>query len=101
MKNFVNFNINGKLFDSKFCNMIEGIEKEGCILRKNFKRLKTIETNLKFFQCAKWISEIYICYDEFYPNFDTEDPLDFPFAKNEKQFQAAVTNIILQIQEDL
>lgn len=99
MEDFVSFNINGKDFESKFYNMVEGIEEEYRILRKNFERLEAIEPNPKSFEFAKWISKIYLCCEEFYLDFDPKDPPDFPFAKNEKQLQDAVANIIPQIQK--
>jgi hypothetical protein len=89
------------IVDSKFCKMVEGIKEECSIVRKNFKRLKTLEPNPKSFEFAKWTSEIYLCCDEFYPDFDPKDPPDFSFAKNEEQFRATVANIMPQIQECL
>jgi len=99
IKDFLSFKIDGKKFESKFCNMVEAIEKECRLLRKNYKKLKTIQPNSRSFEFAKWISEIYLYCDKFYPYFDEKDPPDFPFAKNEKQFRDAVTDILPQIQK--
>jgi hypothetical protein len=53
------------------------------------------------FEFAKWISEIYLYCDEFYSDFDEKNLPDFPFAKNEKQFRDALTDIFPQIQKYL
>ena len=97
IEDFLSFKINGEKFESKFCSIVEAIEKECLLLTKNYERLKTIEPNPISFEFAKWISEIYLCCDEFYPDFDEKDPPDFPFAKNEEQFRDAVTDIFPQI----
>jgi len=99
IEDFLSFKINGEKFESKFCSIVEAIEKECLLLTKDYERLKTIEPNPISFEFAKWISEIYLCCDEFYPDFDEKDPPDFPFAKNEEQFRDAVTNIFPQIQK--
>ena len=57
------------------------------------------DSNSNSFEFAKWISEIYLCYDEFYPDFDEKNPPDFPFAKNEENFRNAVRDIFLEIQK--
>jgi hypothetical protein len=99
IQDFLSFKINGKKFESKFSSMVEAIEKECLLLAKNDERLKNINPSAISFRFAKWISEIYLCCDEFYPDFDEKDLPDFPFAKNEEDFRNAVTDIFSQIQK--
>ena len=99
IEDFLNFKINGKIFESKFCSMVETIEKDYLLLIKNYESLKDIKPSAISFDFAKWISEIYLCCDEFYPDFDEKDPPDFPFAKNEEDFRNAVAEISTQIQK--
>lgn len=54
--------------------------------------LETIKPSSISFEFARQISKIYLCCDEFYPDFDKNDPSDFPFAKNEEDFQNAVAD---------
>jgi hypothetical protein len=79
IEDFLSFKINGQNFESKFSNNIKpsGIS----------------------FEFAKWVSEIYLCCDEFYPDFDEKDLPDFQFAKNEEDFRNAVSNIFPQIEK--
>ena len=99
IEDFLSFKINGKTFESKFCSMVEAIEKKCRLLTKNYEMLKNIKPSSISFEFAKWISEIYLCCDEFYPDFDEKDPPDFPFAKNEEDFRNAVADIFPQIQK--
>ena len=99
IKDFLNFKIDGEEFDKKFCSMVEAIEKKCLLLTKNYEMLKNIKPSSISFEFAKWISEIYLCCDEFYPDFDEKDPPDFPFAKNEEDFRNAVADIFPQIQK--
>ena len=79
--------------------MVEAIEKKCLLLTKNYEMLKNIKPSPISFGFAKWISEIYLCCDEFYPDFDKKDPPDFSFAKNEEDFRNAVADIFPQIQK--
>ena len=99
IEDFLSFKINGKTFESKFCIMVEAIEKKCRLLTKNYEMLKNIKPSSISFDFAKWISEIYLCCDEFYSDFDEKDPPDFPFAKNEEDFRNAVADIFPQIQK--
>lgn len=91
--------MDGKEFDSEFCSLVETIEKECGLLTKNYERLKKIKPNSISFGFAKWISEIYLCCDEFYPDFDENDPPDFLFAKNEEDLREAVKDILPQMRK--
>jgi len=99
IEDFLSFKINGKKFESKFSSMVEAIEKKCLLLAKNYEMLKNIKPSAISFGFGKWVSEIYLCCDEFYPDFDEKDLLDFPFAKNEEDFRNAVTDIFPQIQK--
>ena len=47
-----------------------------------------------------WISEIYLyCSDDFIANFNEQDRIDFPFAKDEKQLREAVAKLLPEIQK--
>jgi hypothetical protein len=99
IEDFLSFKINGQNFESKFSNMVEAIEKKCRFLSKNHERLKNIKPSGISFEFAKWVSEIYLCCDEFYPDFDEKDLPDFQFAKNEEDFRNAVSNIFPQIEK--
>lgn len=99
MNDFLSFKITGKIFDSNFCNMVKAIEKESRLVIKNYEILKNVKPSSISFDFTKWISEIYLCCDEFYPDFDEKNPPDFPFAKDEEDFRNAVTDIFPQIQK--
>ena len=45
--------------------------------------LKDIKPSSISFDFGQLISEIYLCCDEFYPDFDKNDPPEFTYAKNE------------------
>lgn len=99
IEDFLSVKIDGKTFESKFSSLVEAIEKKCLLLTKNYEILKNIKPSSISFEFAKWISEIYLCCDEFYPDFDEKDSPDFPFAKNEEDFRNAVADIFPQIQK--
>ena len=43
IEDFLSFKINGKTFESKFCSMVEAIEKKCRLLTKNYEMLKNIK----------------------------------------------------------
>jgi len=71
IEDFLSFKINGKKFESKFCSMVEAIEKKCLLLTKNYEMLKNIKPS----------------------------PISFEFAKNEEDFRNAVADIFPQIQK--
>ena len=99
IENFLSFKINGKTFESQFSSMVQAIEKKCRLVTKNYEMLKNTKPSSVSFEFAKWISEIYLCCEEFYPDFDKKDPPDFLFAKNEEDFQDAVADIVSQIKK--
>jgi hypothetical protein len=46
-----------------------------------------------------WISEIYLCCNEFYPTFKEEERAEIPFAKTEEQLRDAVKNLLPEIKK--
>ena len=99
MKNFVDLKIDGKQFVSQFDKLHRSTEKVVKILKTDLKQLNTFELNPKSFGFTQWTSEIDIACDEFYPDFEPQDQIDFPFARDEENFRTFVANIIPQIQK--
>lgn len=82
-----------------FVISLKQLKKKCFLLTKDYEILKNIKPSSISFEFAKWISEIYLCCDEFYPDFNEKDPPDFAFAKNEEDFRNAVADIFPQIQK--
>ena len=99
IKDFLNFKIDGKKFDNKFSKMVRVIEKKSRLLSKNYEELKRIEPNSMSLEFGTWISEIYLCCNEFYPTFKEEERAEIPFAKTEEQLRDAVKNLLPEIQK--
>lgn len=95
---FLNFKIDGKEFDYKFSKMVRAIEEKSSLLLKDYEELKLIEPNSQSIGFATWISEIYLCCNEFYSDFDEEeDRAQIPFGKTEEQLQNAIKNLLPEI----
>jgi len=73
IKDFLNFKIDGKEFDNKFSKMVTVIEKKSRLLSKNYEELKRIEPSTMSLGFGTWISEIYLCCNEFYSDFNEEE----------------------------
>lgn len=99
MKNFVDLKINGKQFVSQFNKLYRSNQEAVKILKTDLKQLNTFETNPKSFGFTEWISEIDLACDEFYPDFQPQDQVEFAFARDEENFRTFVADIILQIQQ--
>ena len=69
------------------------------ILRTDLKKLNTFELNPKSFGFTEWTSEIDFACDEFYPDFQPQDQVEFAFARDEENFRTFVANIIPEIQK--
>lgn len=94
MKSFVDLKIDGKQFVSQF-NKLHGSNQEGVkILKTDLKQLNTFELNPKSFGFTEWTSEIDLACDEFYPDFQPQDQVEFAFARDEENFRTFVANII-------
>jgi hypothetical protein len=100
IKDFLNFKIDGKEFDNKFSKMVTVIEKKSRLLSKNYEELKRIEPSSMSLGFGTWISEIYLCCNEFYSDFnEEEDRTQIPFAKTEEQLRHAVKSLFPEIQK--
>ena len=99
MKSFVDLKIDGKQFVSQF-NKLHGSNQEAVkILKTDLKQLNTFELNPKSFGFTEWTSEIDLACDEFYPDFQPQDQVEFAFARDEENFRTFVANIIPEIQK--
>lgn len=78
--------------------MIRVIEKKSRLLSKNSEELKRIEPNSMSLEFGTWISEIYLCCNQFYPSFKEAERAEIPFAKTEEQLWDAVKNLLPEIQ---
>jgi len=100
IKDFLNYKMDGKEFDKKFSKMVTVIEKKSRLLSKNYQELKCIEPSSMSLGFGTWISEIYLCCNEFYSDFnEEEDRIQIPFAKTEEQLRDAVKSLFPQIQK--
>ena len=97
MKSFVDLKINGEQFVSQFEKLHGSNEEAIKILKTNLKQLKTFEPNSKSFGFTEWTSEIDLACDEFYPDFQPQDQVEFAFARDEENFRTFVANIIPKI----
>jgi hypothetical protein len=100
IKDFLNYKIDGKEFDNKFSKMVTVIERKSSLLSKNYQELKCIEPSSMSLGFGTWISEIYLCCNEFYSDFnEEEDRAEIPFAKTEEQLRDAVKSLFPEIQK--
>jgi hypothetical protein len=100
IQDFLSFKINGNKFESKFSSLVEAIEKDCRLLAENYERLKNINPSAISFEFAVWISEIYLCCEEFNPDFnEEEDRTRTTFAKTEEQLRDAVKSLFPEIQK--
>jgi len=98
IKDFLNYKIDGKEFDKKFSKMVTGIEKKSSLLFKNYEELKFIEPSPRSFGFGTWISEIYLCCNEFYEDYHLNEGED-PALKTEEQLLDAVKSLFPEIQK--
>jgi len=99
MKNFVDLKIDGKQFVSQFDNLHRSNEEAVKTLETDLKQLTSFEINSKSFGFTEWTSEIDLGCDEFYPDFEPQDQVEFAFARDEENFRTFVADIIPQIQK--
>ena len=99
MKNFVDLKIDGKQFVSQFDKLHRSNEEAVKTLETDLKQLATFEINSKSFGFSEWTSEIDLGCDEFYPDFEPQDQVEFAFARDEENFRTFVADIIPQIQK--
>ncbi len=98
IKDFLNSKIDGKEFDKKFSKMVTVIEKKSSLLSKNYEELKCIETSPRSIGFGRQISEIYLCCNEFYEDYDLTERED-PALKTEEQLRNAVKSLFTEIQK--
>lgn len=98
IEDFLNYKIDAKKFDNKFSKMVNTIEDESRSLTKNYEMLKEIRPNSASFEFAKWISEIYLCCNEFYEDYYLMER-DDPAIKSDEQLRSAVTTLYTEIQK--
>ena len=89
---FLNYKIDGKEFDEKFSKMVRRIEEK---IPKNSQELKRIEFDSRSLGFEIFISEIYLCCEEFYAPNEGEDPA----LKTEEELRDAVKNLLTYIQK--
>ncbi len=100
IKDFINSKIEGKEFDQKFSEMVTVSEENYRLLSQNYEELKRIKPSSMSLEFETWISEIYLCCNEFYPSFkEEEDRIEIPFAKTEEQLRDAVKSLFPKIQK--
>jgi len=76
------------------------LKKKSSLLFKNYEELKFIEPSPRSFGFGTWISEIYLCCNEFYSDFnEEEDRKQIPFGKTEEQLLDAVKSLFPEIQK--
>ncbi len=98
IKDFLNFKMDGKSFDEKFSKMVRVIEEKFKLLLKNYEELKRIHPIPKSSGFADLISEIYLCCDEFYEDYDLNEGED-PALKTEEQLRDAVKSLFPEIKK--
>ena len=98
IKNFLNSKIDAKEFDKKFSKMVTVIEKKCRLLIKNYEELKFTKPNPRSLGFGTWISEIYLCCNEFYEDYDLNEGED-PALKTEEQLRDAVKSLFPEIQK--
>lgn len=100
IKDFLSLRINAKEFEIKFCDLVKLNEKISTSISRNEEKLEQFMPNYKSYGFGAWISEIYLyCSDDFISNFNEQDSIDFPFAKNEKQLREAVAKFLPEIKK--
>lgn len=100
IEKFLNSKIDGEEFENKFLKIFTVIEDEHRRLERNYEELKLIEPNLMSLGFGEWISEIYLCCNEFYSDFNEEkDRIQIPFGKTEEQLREAVRSLLPEIQK--
>lgn len=99
MKNFVKFEITGEEFVNQFTKLHELNEKTINNIEADIEKLKLIEPNPKCFGFTEWTSEIDLGCDEFYPDFEPQDKVEFSFARDEENLRTFVADILPQIQK--
>ena len=99
MKNFVDLKIDEKRFVSQFGKIHRANQDAVKVLKTNLRKLNTFQPNSKSFEFTEWTSEIELGRDEFYPDFEPQDQVEFGFARDEENFRTFIVDTIPQIQK--
>lgn len=99
MKSFVDLKITGEQFVSQFSKLHRSNEEAVKFFETNPEQLNTFKLNPKFSGLTKWTSEINLCCDEFYPDFQPQDQVEFAFARDEENLRTVVANVIPELQK--
>ena len=78
--------------------MVTVIEKKSSLLFKKYEELKRIEPNPRSFGFGTQISEIYLCCNEFYEDYELNEGKDLAL-KIEEQLRDAVKSLFPEIQK--
>lgn len=65
----------------------------------NLEQLNTFEPNPQSSGLTEWTSEINLCCDEFYPDFQPPYQVEFAFAQDEENLRTVVANVIPELQK--
>ena len=99
IKNFVDLEINGQQFVKKFNELYRSNQKIVKMFKTDIEQLNILEPNSKCFGFSEWISEISLGCDEFYPDFEPQDKIDFAFARDEDDLRMFVADIVPRIEK--
>lgn len=99
MESFIDLKMNGNDFRSHFQKIYETNEERIKVVETDIEQLETFEPNPKSFGFSEWISEIDLGCDELYFDFQPEDLIGLPFARDEENFRNFVANIRPEIQK--
>jgi hypothetical protein len=95
MKDFVNFKISGKEFETQFLNIFQTREKIVKTLINDLNQLTSFEPNPLSFGFSEFISDIEVSCDEFYLEAGENDG----FGRDEKSLRTFIADIIPQVQK--
>ena len=100
MEDFVDLKIDGKQFANRFDKLHQSNQKATKIFLIDIQQLKNLESNPKCFGFTEWTSEADLACDEFYPDFQPQDQVEFAFARDEEDLRTFIADVILpQIQK--
>lgn len=94
---FLTFKINDSEFDKQFSKKVQLIEQKSRDLRKNLDNpeLKSIKPNWRSSEFSAFISEIYSCCNDFYPDLTEDDLKEMPFAITNGQLRNLIIEKII------
>nr|WAK84913.1 hypothetical protein [Amicula sp. isolate GU52X-4 cfCalB7]WAK84979.1 hypothetical protein [Amicula sp. isolate GU52X-4 cfCalB7] len=99
MKNFVDLKIDGKQFVSQFMKLYKSNQQDCRIFKTDLKQLSTFKLKPESFGFSRWPSELELCCDEFYPDLQPQDRVEFKFARDEENLRNFVATIVPEIKK--